>query len=549
MRQNPNVADDEEFGPPVKGKKRKKDTRSHWAGDCETDPFKRGRVPKPFLWGLYTGSGYHEYRTAEEFVEAIKDNDVIVYFHNGGKFDFHFLLPWINLHEEMKIINGRLVSCKIGKAEIRDSWNLLPAPLSTFGSKLEIDYAKLEEDVRHLHMAEISRYMQQDCVGLWEAIDEFERSYGRHLTQAGAAMAQWTKISGKKPPKTDRAFFQKFSQYYYGGRVQCFERGYIKGPVKVFDIRSAYPWAMLDKHPYGPMYIERAFPREVFPTSMVTVECVSHGALPMKTEKGGTIFPDDGMLRIYHTTGHEYLAAVECGLLTKARVLNAIDFVDLQDFKPYIEYFYELRKKYRLEDNVAQVLFTKLLMNSLYGKFGANPDNYGNFMLVPFSEMTDHEEEGYFLDGLLGPNAVLRRNLDPWQENFINVATAASITGQVRAHLMRAIHASKRPIYCDTDSLMCTDAALPIGEELGEWNFEGTATDAWIAGKKMYYLKGIFEKGKREKQATKGVRLTGAQIKKAATGGTVTAYSDAPTFTLKGKRGTYFQERRVRATN
>ena len=532
----------------LRGRKRKKDSRAFWAADCETDPFKFGRIPKPFIWGCYTGTSFHTFEKTEDFVDFIKEQDVIVYMHNGGKFDAHFLLPFLNQLEEMKIIGGRLVSAKIGKCEIRDSWNLLPAPLATFGSKLEIDYALLEADVRHKHMPQIITYLTADCVELWTAIDTFERSYGRHLTQAGAAMAQWQKISGRKAPKSDRQFFAKFNKYYYGGRVECFKRGHIKGPLKVFDIRSAYPWAMLSEHPYAPTYVERAFPRDIFPTSMVTLDCISNGALPAKTESGGTYFPHDDVRRTYYTTGHEYLAAMECGLLREVKLINSIEFIDLVSFAPYINHFYELRKKYRLADDVAQTLFTKLLMNSLYGKFGANPDNYGNYMLVPFAQMADYEEDGYKFSGMLGEHCVLRSDLDPWQENFINVATAASITGQVRAHLLRAIHASDSPAYCDTDSLMCKNAVLPLGEELGEWNFEGTASDAWIAGKKMYYLKGRFEKGKREKMATKGVRLTGAQIKKAATGGTVTARSDAPTFTLKGKRGAYFQQRTIRAT-
>lgn len=529
--------------------KKKKDVRAFWTGDAETDPFKHGRIPKPFIWGVYTGTSFHTFTNDEDFIAFIIDQDVIVYFHNGGKFDFHFILKYINLLEEVKVIGGRLVSAKIGKAEIRDSWNLLPAPLRAFGGKLEIDINKLEADVRDKHMPEIITYLKQDCVGLWFAIDEFERSYGRHLTQAGAAMAQWTKISGHKPPKTTREFFQKFNRYYYGGRVQCFERGKIKGPLKFVDIRSAYPNAMMDKHPYGPVYVERAFPDEIYPQSMVTVECVSSGALAMRGEKGGTLFPDDNMRRVYYTTGHEYLAALECGMLRDVKVLNAIDFIDLKDFGCYITHFYELRKKYRLDDNEAQTLFTKLLMNSLYGKFGANPDNYGNFMLVKFGEMQDYLDEGYTFDGMLGPHAILRRGLDPWQENFINVATAASITGQVRAKMLRAIHASNRPIYCDTDSLLCEDVTLDMGEELGQWNLEGIVSNAWIAGKKMYYLEGEFEKGKKEKQATKGVRLTGKQIKMAATGKTVTAISEAPTFTLKGTRQAYFQSRRIQATH
>lgn len=543
-------------------KKKQKDERAFWTVDAETDPFQpwetveQQRIPKPFIWGVYTGTSMHYLNTVTEVVDFIKDQEVICYAHNGGKFDFHLndgtarLLDHINQFEEMKIINGRLVSAKIGQCEIRDSWNLLPAPLKEFGSKLEIDYAKLEEPVRHEHMPEIKKYLAQDCVGLWSAIDGFETKYGRHLTQAGAAMAQWEKISGLKAPRSDKAFFQKFSAFYYGGRVQAFKRGHIKGPGQVYDIRSAYPKAMLDDHPYRPVYIEKAFPKTVLGADMVTIDCISNGALPYREAHGPIMFPRDGVRRRYQCTGWEVNAALDTGALREVEIRSAIRFSTLQNFSKYIMKFYELRAHYRdVEMDVAQSFFAKTLMVSLYGKFGANPENYGNYMLCPWDRKLDHEQEGYEFNGRIGMHAVLRRDLDPWQEHYINVATAASITGWVRAYLWRALDRAHDPIYCDTDCIMATSVAgLELGKELGQWNHEGTYTDAWIAGKKLYYLKGSFEKGKTEKMASKGVRPDPKKIKAAALGGVVKFRSEAPTFSLKGKRDVYFQERTVRMT-
>src|SRR5579864_3472821 len=554
-------------------RKSKTDKRGFWTIDAETDPFLRingiGRVPKPFIWGLYTGAGFHTFETVEQVVDAIKDHEVIVYAHNGGKFDFHLrdnttsLLDHINLREDMKIIDGRLVSAKIGKAEIRDSWNLLPAPLRDFGGKLEIDYHKLEIDVRAQHMPEIIKYLEQDCKGLWDAINTFEQTYGRHLTQAGAAMKQWTNLSGKEPPRTDKYYFAKFQDYYYGGRVQCFERGYIKGPLGVWDIRSAYPRAMLEEHPYAPMYIEIAYPDTVQGPDMVILDCVSIGALPFRDSKGSITFPRDNEKRRYMVTGWEVLAGLETGALREVRLINSIRFSGRENFAVYIQHFYEKRKLFRSAGMEAEAFFAKILMNSLYGKFGANPENYGNFMCVPWDEKLEYtkgddlDREGVFYDGkrdyqfggTLGKFAVVRADLEEFQQHFINVATAASVTGWVRAYLWRALNDSDGPVYCDTDCIIARAAPnLHIGDELGEWNKEGVATDAWIAGKKLYYLKGSFEKGKTQKLASKGVKPDAKKIKAAALGAVVLVQSDAPTFSFKGKGETRFQERRIRMT-
>lgn len=539
------------------------DKRAFWTLDAETDPFKYQRVPKPFIWGLYTGAGFHHFSKTEDMIDCIKDQDVIVYAHNGGKFDFHLILDHINLNEEIKNIDGRMVSARIGTCEVRDSYSLFPAPLRDFGFKKEIDIGKLEAKVRHKHMPEIIEYLRQDCVGLWNALDKHEQTYGRHLTQAGASMAQWQKISGEAPPRTDKRFFEKFSAYYFGGRVGCFEKGYIRGPIGVWDIRSAYPWAMLSEHPYDPVYVEMAYPHTVEPTDMVTLDCISIGCLPFRDNRGSITFPRDNERRRYQVTGHEVLAGIETGALREVRFVNAVRFGGLRNFKPYINHFYEGRKLDRAaarqfreagdiraaEGMDVEVFFKKRYMTGLYGKFAANPANYGNFQCVKWDEKFDYQEEGWQFDGKLGNFALLRRDLDPWQEHYINIVTAASITGQVRAHLWRALDGADGPIYCDTDCIMARAAPnLPIGEELGEWNHEGTATDGWFAGKKLYYLKGAFENGKLEKMASKGVRPDAKKIKAAALGKTVTVRSEAPTFTLKGKRSVYFQERRIRMT-
>lgn len=517
-----------------------------WTTDAETDPFLHGRIPQPFIWGLFTGAAFHAFKKTEDLIRELHNNDVICYAHNGGKFDFHYLINAINLREKITVINGRLVVSHIGKCELRDSWNILPVRLKDFGNKLEIDYKKLEADVRHLHMPEIIRYLKVDCVDLWQHVTEFEEVYGRHLTAASAAMDQWIKISGEKKPHTDREYFQQFSQYYFGGRVQCFMKGHVPGPIKCFDIKSAYAWAMLDEHPYGPEYITLQNPNDFSGSSMVRVSCVSKGALPYRNERGGMVFPTDDERREYYVTGHELQAGLDTGTVENVRVLEAIDFLNKVSFRQYIEHFFQEKRNAEITNNVALTIFCKLLMNGLYGKFGANPDNYGNFMCVPFPEMEDYAQAGYMFEGMIGDHALLRADLEEWQSHFINVATASSITGQVRAKMWRAICASTRPVYCDTDGLMCQDADLDMGSQIGQWKDEGTASDVWIAGKKMYLCDGIFDKEDNPKMATKGVRLLPQQIRDAAMGLEVVAKNDAPTFRLAG--APVFQTRRIRAT-
>lgn len=181
--------------------------------DCETDPFKRGRVPVPFLWGMYDGERYRRFDAVGDLLRYLATQKAVVYAHNGGKFDYQFLLDYLEPWSEVLIINGRLAKFTIGECEFRDSWNILPAKLASFGNKRSINITKLEADVRDKHMAEIERYNAQDCRGLWEAVTAFRKEYGTGLTLAGSALQYWSKKFNHDIPVTDAAFYEEVSPF------------------------------------------------------------------------------------------------------------------------------------------------------------------------------------------------------------------------------------------------------------------------------------------------------------------------------------------------
>lgn len=529
--------------------------------DSETDPFLKGRIPEPFVWGLYDGREfrYYTHETVHSMLQWIAEQKIIVYAHNGGKFDYHFLLPYMEPYDAVKIINGRLAQFFIGKAEFRDSINILPVPLKKFElldeygntvKKQEFDYSLMERELRYKpeNWQKIIEYLRDDCVTLYEAIKAFQSKYGRHLTQAGAAMAQWKKISKTKIPKSTGEYFEKFKHYYFGGRVQCFRTGIVNDRFSVFDINSAYPFAMLQMHPYGLEFIEETNIKageNIAKHSFYKIKAKSLGAFPTR-EKNKLVFPDDGETREFHVTGWELQAAIDTDSAKDVEILSRITHIELQDFREYIEHFYQLRLTAKATDDKAGDLFAKLLMNSLYGKFGANPENYSQYVILPPDEMEGllDPSNDYEMSGELGPWILGERELEDEEMRYYNVATAASITGFVRAYLWKAIHKTGREnmLYCDTDSIATIDSgnSLETGRELGKWKHEGEFVRAGIGGKKMY----VFEYKKpypinpetgkpiRYKTASKGVNLTPDQLWKVAEGETVIHEPDAPTFSV-----------------
>lgn len=535
--------------------------------DSETDPFKHGRIPEPFVWGYYDGTKfrYFTHDTIHSMIGWIADQDIIVYAHNGGKFDYHFLLPYMEAYDEIKIINGRIAQFRIGKAEFRDSYNILPVPLSAIEisagestiKKQEFDYSLMEKAERYKPeiWEKIIDYLRDDCVTLYEAINAFQIKFGRHLTQAGAAMAQWKKITLEPAPRSSEDYFNVFSPYYYGGRTQCFRHGIIETDFSVFDINSAYPYAMMEAHAYGLDFFTS--PRELSGYSrgpaFFHIRAASHGAFPFR-DRGGLSFPDDGEVREFFVTGWELQTAIDTATDGAHIVISVMYHHGLRDFAEYVDTFYQMRLTAKANGDKAGDLFAKIFLNSLYGKWGANPENYANYHILPHTELDSllSPENEYSLSGELGPWLLAERPLEADEMRYYNVATAASITGYVRAYLWRAINKTgvENCLYCDTDSIATKSAGneLNIGKELGAWKHEGEFDKAGIAGKKMYIFRGKNKKGgKREyKTASKGVRLSNAQLWKVAGGSTVTYNPDSPSFSVHS--APRFVSRKIRLT-
>lgn len=528
--------------------------------DCETDPFKEGRIPAPFIWGVYDGQteDYEEFATAAEVVAHLSQFDGTVYAHNGGKFDYHYMRDHINSDDPLMVIAGRLAQFKIADATYRDSMNILVNPLRAF-AKDEIDYAKLEPDVRHLHMDEIRRYLRSDCVNLWNTIKQYFDKYGRTLTQAGASMRYWQKHYSVPWVRQTMVQSEECRDFYYGGRVECFTSGNRQERFTVVDINSAYPHAMLQQHPISPKAIrgEHLPGDNKMGPQLIRVEGVAKGCFPYREEDGSLIFPhDENKVREYCVTGWELKAALECDAFKTFRVLDVLRYDQTISFADYVNHFYSERQKAKAIGDKAGDVFAKLFLNSLYGKFASDPEKYSEFVIASADsvhdwcrpELNSLRKSGppYVKLGAWGDRYLLGRPLPEDKHTYYNVACAASITGYVRSQLFRAISLCEGVLYCDTDSVAARDVSrLPQGNELGQWKLEANCTEWAIAGKKLY----AFRKEEGDwKTASKGVRLAPEDIVRVARGETVIHNPAIPTYTLH-RAQPEFIAREVRKTH
>lgn len=542
--------------------------------DFETDPFTGpGQPVRPFAAGFYDGSTYHGWwgdNCVSLLIEHIHTLDVphVLYAHNGGRFDFTFMLDTIE--PNVFCIGTRIVrayvrgkgirECKRDMHELRDSFSIVPVALARAGEKSSIDYDKLSRSRRERHRQEISDYLKQDCVALYEVVTKWREEFGNGLTMAGAAMRKLKAVArsanmGKAYEQLSEREDEALRPFYFGGRVECFERGIIHGDWKIYDINSSYPNVMQSySHPVTAGY-RRGAGKISERTDFAVVDADSAGCLPRRDLRTGKLEFPHGR-GTFHATGHEIRMAEALGLLRIYKVIDDWTAFEHTTFHTFVDTYYALRREAQLAGNATYSLFWKLVMNGAYGKFAQNPRRFTDKMIIKPGD--EHPGEDWSLAERYESMDVYTRAIDEGkrQKGYLNVGTGASITGAARAELMRGIHGSRRVVYCDTDSIVCNEISghVELGSNLGAWKLEETGHTVAICERKLYamFADTHRDEGNRRwgdptcvKLASKGVRLTAAQVLDVARGLTVAYTPLAPTIRLDGHQ--QWIPRRVRS--
>lgn len=575
--------------------------------DMETDPFDKSKPNQkiePFLAVLYRDDAdpvviwqEHQERFCDEVLAAIEalPGKFTVYAHNGGKFDYMFLLHRLRGFVSFK---GRgIMAAQVGRHQLRDSYHIIPDRLANI-QKDKFSYEKMKRGLREKHRAEIIKYCINDCRYLLDVVKKFVGEFGLKLSIGQAALADMRKhYKIKHLGENQDAFLRN---YFFGGRVECLAgRGHYRSadiggqPFRLYDVNSMYPRVMADRaHPIGNDFsVRRGSPTEA--TCFLELTCRNFGGLVAR-DADGNVTAEQGH-GTFRTTIWEYRTALRFNLIDRVEIKWCIDFAERTDFSFFVlpryahrqetkKFLKQLRADGRQDtpvyfDALKDDLFDKLVLNNSFGKQAQNPRKFKECYITAPGEIPAVEDCGAALRQLasLQPECVNEAILKEWGQlpavenpkywiwerpaphmRFNNVATAASITGAARAVLMEAIALAYDPIYCDTDSLICRGLhGVEIhNENLGAWKVECEIDEAIIAGKKLYgYKVAGLDDGHKErvKIRSKGVadltwrdleRILDDQIAEHLR--TVETVNFAPTFTKLGTQS--YMRRVVRAT-
>lgn len=549
--------------------------------DFETDPFDNdnpeGKI-NPFLAVIYSDNfepiviweedNEKFVRFVVEAIEGLPERYTI-YAHNGGKFDYMFLIKYIRGKVSFK---GRgIMACRIGRHELRDSFHILPEKLANW-KKDSFDYTKMVRGKRNIYRDEITQYCINDCRYLLEFVKKFVAECGLKISIGQAAMYFMRKhYKVKNLGELSDAYLR---QWYYGGRVECLQgRGHFRGDYKLYDVNSMYPYVMAYfQHPLGNTFLRR-YGEPNQNTVFLELECDNYGGAMFARLESGELSSQIQRTK-FRTTIWEYNVARKYNLISNIKIWACLDFEERTTFENFVVPMYAKRqavKEYKatlIEDSAEWLeahkddLLLKYLLNNAYGKYAQNPRNFKETYISDSGccPVYEEDENGQKLDGDLkdwqnswGDLPKYRGNgYDIWERpspgnHFYNVATAASITGAARSILLEAIQLANDPIYCDTDSLICRSLSLPNIDRsaLGAWKLEREFSEVLIAGKKLYATKDAGT-GKERIKSKGASGLTWKAIQDIINDQIIEVLNKAPTMTKRGDQ--YYIKRRIRAT-
>lgn len=255
---------------------------------------------------------------------------------------------------------------------------------------------------------------------------------------------------------------------YLGGRVEAYRIGRVKGPVYALDVNSMYPYVMREReyptvlrlHCRNPAPAEL---RRWLSSKCVIARCRLESRLPTYGIRLGDklVFPVGRFDAVLTTP--DLFRALQFGHLKDCSEAAVYDRARI--FESFVDELYALRLKAQARGDKVSVHLLKILMNSLYGKFGQRGgvwQKVGDTADLSVRSWLDYDLESGTLDRMRQlAGIVQRRETDP-ESYSSHPAIAAHVTAYARAYLWSLVDRAARGnvIYVDTDSLFVNEVGF-----------------------------------------------------------------------------------------
>jgi hypothetical protein len=516
-----------------------KKARKLYVADFETT--KDPNDCRVWEWGI-TQIGNSEHfewgKDLDEFMDWVyyRKGNPIIYFHNGGRFDFEFVVYWLfengfrySRKPEPKTFNtlitrdGQFYSMEItwgiyGKYKktttFYDSHKKLPFSVSNVAKAFKLPMEKGDCDHDKIRpfgydpTKEEIFYVERDCKIVAAALHiQFQQDLTK-MTVASDAMNHFQDILGGKEeferlfPVIPLNMNDQIRYAYRGGFTYCSPRfaGVDLGEGLVFDRNSLYPWVMYEfPLPYGmPVPYEGKYEfDETYPLFIQEITCefkLKPNHIPTIQVKSGRYQENVYLESHIDESGNDEPQTL---YLTNMDLEQFFAHYDVPEksirwgggykfqqctgvFKDYIDYWTAIKVANAEEKNALYTL-SKLMLNSLYGRFAFNPEVTQKYPVQnkdgSISYKLPRDEEGEEIKEFTNP---------------VYTAMGVFITSWARFTTIESCQQNfDRFAYADTDSQHLLGTEIPTNldihpSRLGAWAHEGTFRRARFIRQKTY---------------------------------------------------------------
>lgn len=460
----------------------------------------------------------------EDFIKWCSNpkSNYTIYFHNL-KFDSEFIFNYLLNNDYVCIKDKKdkadktfttLISdmnqiysieiyfdCKnpkhVNKVTIYDSLKILNFSVDQIAKdfdlpirKLELDYETYRE-VGHVLTPHEIDYIRNDVEIMARALDYMFTHNLNKMTIGADALADYKKlISNFKHyfPILPYEIDKDIRQSYRGGFTYLNEiyKGATTGAGWVLDVNSLYPSVMYnDLLPFGePLFFEGEYEDDkLYPLYVQTISAsfdIKKDKIPMVQIKNSTDFiPTEYVTTTNGDIITLTLTSVDLELFKEQYDIHYITYHSGWKFKAikgifksYIDKWINVKIQSKKDNNSAMYRIAKLMLNSLYGKFGLNPN-----IQSKYPELNEN--------GIVTYMFYEKETRDP-----IYIPMAAFITSYARRKTITTSQAIKtysienygedKYVYSDTDSIHTTFTDTEVLKqfvdiddyELGAWKLE-----------------------------------------------------------------------------
>ena len=473
-----------------------------------------------------------------EFCE--NSNNSVFYFHNL-KFDGEFIIWWAlnngykHIKEKTEIEDNTFSTLisdlgqfyqitiyfkkgnkKVKKVTFYDSLKIIPFSVEQIAksfnleiSKLSIDY-NLFREKNHILTKEEEDYIKNDVLIIAKALNVIFSEKLTKMTQGSNALSDYKNIINQMKfkrlfPELGFDVDKEIRKAYKGGFTYLnpiYKNKDVENVVNL-DVNSLYPFCMRYKSmPVGmpEFYVGKYKNDVIFPLYIQMITCsfeLKENKIPTIQIKGNNLYYKENE---YLTSSNNQIVSltltnIDLDLFFEHYYVYDLEFICGYKFRSisgifneYIDKWTEKKVKATIEKNAGQRTLSKLMLNSLYGKFATSLETkskypyLGDDNIVHYSFSEKEKKKGLYIP------------IGAFITSYARELTIKSCQKVTDYSLKK--YGKDLFIYADTDSCK---TLLPIEDleqifeiddvKLGAWKNEGIAEKRKIHKTKMLYRK------------------------------------------------------------